>query len=105
MNVLHVFDGRVPSRDAGFTRVLVTESSHPYVASWWPPGHVLGYEHGFTHQAVDLLTAIAEGTDPRPSFSDGLQVQRILSAVETSVEREGSWTPIDGAHATSPAMS
>ncbi|KRB47185.1 Gfo/Idh/MocA family protein [Terrabacter sp. Root181] len=105
MNVLHVFDGRVPSRDAGFTRVLVTESTHPYVASWWPPGHVLGYEHGFTHQAVDLLTAIAEGTDPRPSFSDGLQVQRILSAVETSVEREGSWTPIDGAHATSPTMS
>jgi predicted dehydrogenase len=105
MNVLHVFDGRVPSRDAGFTRVLVTESTHPYVAAWWPPGHVLGYEHGFTHQAVDLLTAIAEGADPRPSFSDGLQVQRILSAVETSVEREGSWTPIDGAHATSPAMS
>ncbi|GAA2740646.1 Gfo/Idh/MocA family oxidoreductase [Terrabacter aerolatus] len=105
MNVLHVFDGRVPSRDAGFTRVLVTESTHPYVAAWWPPGHVLGYEHGFTHQAVDLVTAIAEGADPRPSFSDGLQVQRILSAVETSVEREGSWTPIDGAHATSPAMS
>ncbi|WP_330475158.1 Gfo/Idh/MocA family protein [Terrabacter sp. C0L_2] len=105
MNVLHVFDGRAPARDAGFTRVLVTESTHPYVAAWWPPGHVLGYEHGFTHQAVDLLTAIAEGADPRPSFSDGLQVQRILSAVETSVEREGSWTPIDGAHATSPAMS
>jgi predicted dehydrogenase len=105
MNVLHVFDGTAPSRDAGFTRVLVTESAHPYVAAWWPPGHVLGYEHGFTHQAVDLLTAIAEGADPRPSFSDGLQVQRILSAVETSVEREGSWTPIDGAHATSPAMS
>ena len=56
---------------------------------------MLGYEHGFTHQAVDLLTAIAEGVDPRPTFSDGLQVQRILSAVETSAERSGSWTPVD----------
>ncbi|NUO36668.1 MAG: Gfo/Idh/MocA family oxidoreductase [Dermatophilaceae bacterium] len=105
MNVLHVFDGSAPSRDAGFTRVLVTEASHPYVAAWWPPGHVLGYEHGFTHQAVDLLTAIAEGTDPRPTFSDGLQVQRILSAVEASAERSGSWTPVDGARALAPAPS
>ncbi|GAA2017899.1 Gfo/Idh/MocA family oxidoreductase [Terrabacter terrae] len=105
MNVLHVFDNEVPSRDAGFTRVLVTEADHPWVAAWWPPGHVLGYEHGFTHQAVDFLTAVAAGADPRPSFTDGLQVQRILSAVETSAEREGSWTPIDGARTTSPVLS
>ncbi|MCU1536634.1 MAG: oxidoreductase domain protein [Humibacillus sp.] len=105
MNVLHVLDANGAPTDAGFTRVLVTEGSHPYVASWWPPGHVLGYEHAFTHQAVDFVTAIAEGTDPRPSFSDGLQVQRILSAVETSAEREGSWTPIVGARATSSATS
>ncbi|MEW1954299.1 Gfo/Idh/MocA family oxidoreductase [Terrabacter sp. NPDC080008] len=105
MNVLHVFDNDAPSRDAGFTRVLVTEADHPWVAAWWPPGHVLGYEHGFTHQAVDFLTAVATGADPRPSFTDGLQVQRILSAVETSAEREGSWTPIDGARATSPVPS
>ena len=105
MNVLHVFDGTAPNRDAGFTRVLVTESTHPSVAAWWPPGHVLGYEHGFTHQAVDLLTAIAEGVDPRPTFSDGLQVQRILSAVESSAERSGSWTPIEVGRVSSPALS
>jgi predicted dehydrogenase len=97
MNVLHVFDGEAPSRDAGFTRLLVTEPTHPYVAGWWPAGHLLGYEHGFTHQAVDFLTAIHDGADPRPSFADGLQVQRILSAVESSAERSGSWTPIEGA--------
>ena len=105
MNVLHVHDATVDARDAGFTRVLVTEATHPYVAGWWPPGHVLGYEHAFTHQAVDFITAIAEGTDPRPSFSDGFQVQRILSAVETSAERQGSWTPIDGTRLSSPALS
>ncbi len=105
MNVLHVFDNDAPPRDAGFTRVLVTEADHPWVAAWWPPGHVLGYEHGFTHQAVDFLTAVAAGADPRPSFTDGLQVQRILSAVEASAEREGSWTPIVGARTASPAFS
>jgi predicted dehydrogenase len=84
MNVLHLFDATEPDETAGFKRILVTEPGHPYVAAWWPPGHGLGYEHGFTHQVVDLVTAIAEGTDPSPTFDDGLQVQRVLAAVETS---------------------
>ena len=84
MNVLQLFDATEPDETAGFKRILVTEPGHPYVAAWWPPGHGLGYEHGFTHQVVDLVTAIAEGTDPTPTFADGLQVQRVLAAVETS---------------------
>ena len=84
MNVLEVFDAREDARSAGFRRVLVTEADHPYVAAWWPPGHGLGYEHGFTHQVVDLVTAIADDTDPRPGFDDGLAVQRVLGAVEAS---------------------
>lgn len=92
MNVLHVLTGE--DLNAGFTRVLVTEPGHPYIAAWWPAGHILGYEHGFTHQAVDFLTDIANGTDPRPSFSDGLQVQRVLAAVEASAAANAAWTPI-----------
>ena len=84
MNLLHYYDATEDSRTAGFRRILATEPDHPYVAAWWPPGHLLGYEHGFTHQVVDLVTAIAEGADPTPSFADGLQVQRVLAAVETS---------------------
>ena len=86
MNVLHFFDATEPAGTAGFRRILVTEPEHPYVGSWWPAGHGLGYEHGFTHQVVDLVRAIADGTDPRPTFADGLQVQRVLAAVETSSE-------------------
>ena len=88
MNVLHFYDHTEDPRTAGFRRILVTEPQHPYVGSWWPPGHLLGYEHGFTHQVVDLVTAIAEGSDPRPSFADGLQVQRVLAAVESSASKE-----------------
>jgi predicted dehydrogenase len=84
MNELHYYDAGEDPRTAGFRRILATEPVHPYVAAWWPPGHLLGYEHAFTHQVVDLVTAIAEGHDPLPSFADGLQVQRVLAAVEDS---------------------
>jgi predicted dehydrogenase len=90
MNVLEFFDATQPAEIAGFRRILATEAGHPYVAAWWPPGHGLGYEHGFTHQVVDLVNAIADGTDPEPSFADGLQVQRVLAAVETSSDTR-SW--------------
>jgi predicted dehydrogenase len=86
MNVLEFFDATEDPSIAGFRRILVTEASHPYVAAWWPPGHGLGYEHGFTHQVVDLVTDIAKGADPVPSFADGLAVQRVLAAVEASSE-------------------
>jgi predicted dehydrogenase len=94
MNVLHVYDHTEDPATAGFKRVLVTEPAHPYVSAWWPPGHLLGYEHGFTHQAVDLLTAIAEGRDPEPSFADGLAIQRVLAAVEQSAAKDSVWTEI-----------
>jgi predicted dehydrogenase len=93
MNVLHFFDGTEDAGTAGFRRILVTEAAHPYVGAWWPPGHVIGYEHGFIHQAVDLVRAIADGTDPTPTFADGLQVQRVLAAVETSSDND-SWQEI-----------
>ncbi|SDU61585.1 Gfo/Idh/MocA family protein [Jiangella alkaliphila] len=94
MNVLNVYDHTEDARLAGFKRVLVTEPSHPYVSAWWPAGHGLGYEHAFTHQAVDLLTAIGEGRDPEPSFAEGLAVQRILAAVEDSAAAGSAWTEV-----------
>ena len=38
---------------------------------------------------VDLVGAIANGTDPRPSFEDGLHVQRVLDAAERSNAADG----------------
>jgi len=70
----------------------VTEPQHPYLAAWWPAGHMLGYEHGFTHQAKDFVEAIVAGTQPEPSFAAGLQVQRVLAAVEQSADAGSAWT-------------
>jgi predicted dehydrogenase len=93
-NVLHFYDGTLPKTEQGFRRIQVTEPDHPYVGAWWPPGHGLGYEHGFTHQVVDLVTAIAANRQPVPSFGDGLQVQRVLGAAQHSSDHDSAWTPV-----------
>ncbi|MEU7278239.1 Gfo/Idh/MocA family oxidoreductase [Streptomyces sp. NPDC045431] len=94
LNELSFYDGADPAESAGFRRILVTERDHPYLEAWWPPGHALGYEHTFTHQARDLVHAIAAGAGPVPSFADGLQVQRVLAAVEESAEKNAVYTPV-----------
>jgi len=94
MNVLSFYDA-AESPDAGFRRIFVTEPEHPYVGNWWPTGHGLGYEHGFTHQVVDLVTAIAAGTQPSPSFADALQVQKVLAAVEASAAESSLWQKVE----------
>ncbi|MDQ1053908.1 putative dehydrogenase [Arthrobacter sp. SORGH_AS 212] len=92
-NVLSFYDA-AEGPDAGLRRIIVTEPEHPYVGNWWPTGHGLGYEHGFTHQVVDLVTALAAGRQPEPSFDDALQVQRVLAAVETSAGNASRWQEI-----------
>ncbi|WSQ13373.1 Gfo/Idh/MocA family oxidoreductase [Streptomyces sp. NBC_01231] len=94
LNELSYHDGTEPGAHAGFRRILVTEPDHPYLEAWWPPGHGLGYEHTFVHQARDLVHAIDEGRRPEPSFADGLQVQRVLAAVEESAEKNSVYTPV-----------
>jgi len=94
LNSLRFYDRTAPEGRQGFTQILVTEPQHPYVSAWWPAGHMLGYEHGFSHQVVDLVTAIDAGTDPHPSFDEGLSVQRVLDAVERSSENDSAWTGV-----------
>jgi predicted dehydrogenase len=69
----------------GFRTIMVTEPVHRYVDRWWPPGHVLGWEHTFIHQYYEFLHALETDTLPSPNFHDGLKVQRVLDAVEQAV--------------------
>jgi predicted dehydrogenase len=94
LNELNFYDRTESEATAGFRRILVTEPGHPYLEAWWPPGHVLGWEHTFVHQARDLLVDIAADDDPAPSFADGLQVQRVLDAVAASAAHDSAWTKI-----------
>ena len=95
LNELEFYDAALDPAEGGFRRILVTEPSHPYLAAWWPPGHILGYEHSFTHEMRDLLVAIAGDADPEPSFVDGLRVQLVLDAVARSAAAESAWTAVD----------
>jgi predicted dehydrogenase len=96
MNDLWFHDHTIDSAEHGFRRVLVTEPDHPYAGAWWPPGHGLGYEHAFVHETKDFLEAIAAGTDPTPSFEDGLRVQRVLAAVEKSAAEGSRFITVEG---------
>src|SRR6201991_2927337 len=99
MNELSFYDGTEDPETAGFRRILVTEPTHPYAGAWWPPGHLLGYEHSFTHEVVDLVRDLAAGTDPTPSFEDGLQVQQVLDAVVRSAAAGSGWQNISDTNA------
>jgi predicted dehydrogenase len=100
LNELEFYEATGPTAEQGFNRILVTEADHPYLSAWWPPGHIIGYEHSFTHEMRDFLEAIATGTDPTPSFADALQVQLVLDAVVRSAELGSSWTEVEPALVT-----
>lgn len=91
LNELQFADASLPAAEGGFRRILVTEPEHPYIEAWWPAGHGLGYDHTFVHQIKDFAEAIVQGNPPSPSFSDGLQVQRVLDAVERSAANDSGW--------------
>jgi predicted dehydrogenase len=71
---------------SGFRTVLATHKQHPYMAAWWPPGHLIGYEHTFIHTVLDFVKGIAEGRSPAPSFEDGVRCHEILDAIERASE-------------------
>jgi predicted dehydrogenase len=91
MNELELYIEEGPS--SGFKNIMVTASSHPYIAGWWPPGHIIGYEHTFTHTVLDLLRGIAEDKSPTPNFEDGVRNQRVLDAIERA-DASGKWEPV-----------
>jgi len=94
LNVLEFYSTCDPGTQQGFRRILATEGEHPYVGNWWPPGHMLGYEHSFTHAAFDLMQSIAKDRPCEPDFHDGAQCVAVLEAVDRS-QASNSWAPVE----------
>ncbi|MDS0474984.1 Gfo/Idh/MocA family oxidoreductase [Natrinema sp. 1APR25-10V2] len=78
----------------GYETILVTDEDDPYVDHWWPPGHVLGWEHTFVHENYEFLSAVADGREFAPSFADGLAAQQVLDAIEESDDRR-EWVTLE----------
>jgi predicted dehydrogenase len=80
LNELQVF--RAGTR--GFETVLVTEPGDPFLEWWWPPGHIIGWEHTFVHEIHHLLRAIAEDSEVAPlgaTFEDGYRAAEVCDAI------------------------
>jgi predicted dehydrogenase len=90
MNDLEFYRGSDPAEMQGFRRIQVGEGTHPYMANWWPAGHIIGYGDTFVNQAHDLLCAIRDGLPASPDFHDGLACQEILEAAQVSAS-SGRW--------------
>ncbi len=93
MNELQVLFNDDAADVQGFRTILVTEGVHPYMSAWWPAGHIIGWEHTFTHGVYDLINGIAKNVSPEPTFDDGVRCQAVLDAIETSASNKQWVTP------------
>jgi predicted dehydrogenase len=91
LNRLEVFDRNDAAEVQGSHNVLVTGPGHPYTSHFWPPGHIIGYEHTFIATLADFLDCLAKNQQFHPNLDDGVEVQKLLEAVETAA-RTGAWT-------------
>lgn len=89
MNELKYFSSGDEEGEKGFRTILATDPSHPYISNWWPPGHNIGYEHGFHHAVVDFLKAVDGGESIKPDFYDGYLGMKVLEAgIESSNKKK-----------------
>mgnify|MGYP005850158819 FL=1 len=93
LNELQYYSRRDEGREQGFRTILATDSDHPFISAWWPPGHIIGWEHTFIHEVRDFIVAVARDEGVQPDFYDGLRCQQVLDAVCDSA-RSGRWVDI-----------
>ena len=93
MNRLQYFNAEDPEDKRGFRDIIVTEGVHPYAGAWWPPGHIIGYEHTFVNTFADFVKAVVGKKSVQPTFEDGLRNEKVLAAIEQSAKTR-SWVKI-----------
>jgi len=84
MNRLKFYHADDPESLRGFRDILVTEATHPYIDAWWPPGHIIGYEHTFINAFADFIKAVVARRGVQPNFADGLANEKVMHAITES---------------------
>lgn len=95
LNRLEFFDVDDPAWVQGSHKLLVTGPGHPYTERFWPPGHIIGYEHTFIATLADFLQCLATNEPFHANFDDGVAVHRVLEAVDQS-SKSRSWASMPG---------
>jgi predicted dehydrogenase len=90
LHQLQYFNHEDPTHLQGWRSILVTGAEHPYMANWWVPGCVIGYEHTFVNALADFLKSLENGERVRPDFRDALETQAVADAVLESAAA-GKW--------------
>ncbi len=93
MTELEYFNNEDPYDRQGFRTINFNEGSQPYSGIYWPPGHIIGYEHTFVHTVADFVKAVVAGKSVQPTFADGLRDQKVLEAISRSSE-ERKWVTV-----------
>jgi predicted dehydrogenase len=93
LNHLEFADAGDAAVDQGTKDILVTDMKHPVFPHFWRPAHIIGYEHTFIAALGEFLESLAADTAFHPDFNDGLAVQKILAALQSSAT-SGQWTAV-----------
>ena len=93
MNELEYYSRNDDSEVQGFRNIVVTEANHPFINMWWPPGHIIGWEHTFIHEIGDMALAIHRKEPVQADFYDGLRCQQVLDAACQSAD-DRKWIDI-----------
>ena len=93
LNHLEFVDATQPSTEQGPRDLLVTDLKHPIFGNFWRPGHIIGYEHTFIAAVAEFLFAVSKDERFRPDFADGVEVQRVLEALQRSAKSR-EWTVV-----------
>ncbi len=93
MNELQFYSREDEDHIQGFREIIVGEGNQPFMSAWWPPGHIIGWEHTFTHEFRDFFEAIAKDEAFSPDFAEGTKVQAVLEAVVDSAKSK-SWMDV-----------
>ena len=84
MNELRYFNAEDPEEIQGFRDIPATLGSIPYASAWWPPAHIIGYEHTFAHAVKDFIEALAADKKVEPNLWDGAKIMQVLDAATLS---------------------
>jgi len=96
LNELDYYSSKDEQEKRGFRTISATEPVHAYVKNWWPPGHVLGWEHPMVHEMYHFFTAVAEDKMIEPwgaTFYDGLMADKVTDAISRSIST-GKWETV-----------
>ncbi|MDB9764635.1 alanine--tRNA ligase-related protein [Planktomarina temperata] len=92
-NAFWLYTTEGPEEERGFRKIL-TGPAHPdYLPFCQGPGHGTGYQDQIIIEAKDFLTAIAGNRSIWPTFEEGMEVNRIVTAALSSSAKQ-AWVNV-----------